>query len=52
MWSFVGKKTNRKWVWLALDINTKEVVGAYIGKRNSEATKKFWSSLPPVYYNH
>ena len=49
MWSFVGKKINRKWIWLALDTDTKEVVGATIGRRDSEAAKKLWSSLPPVY---
>ena len=25
MWSFVGNKENKIWIWLAKDINTKEV---------------------------
>ena len=42
-------KKNRKWIWLALDTDTKEVIGAHIGKRDSEAAKKLWASLPPIY---
>lgn len=43
------KKTNKQWIWLALDKDTKEIVGAYIGNRDSYSAQKFWESLPPVY---
>jgi transposase-like protein len=33
MWSFVGNKDNKQWIWLAIDASTKEIVGVYIGKR-------------------
>ena len=33
LWSFVDKKGNEQWVWLALDAETREIVGAYIGDR-------------------
>jgi IS1 family transposase/DNA-directed RNA polymerase subunit RPC12/RpoP len=49
MWSFVQKKRNKQWVWLALDVKTREIVGAYVGKRDSDAARKLWHSLPPVY---
>ena len=49
MWSFVQKKTNKKWIWLAIDVDTKEIVGVYVGKRDSDAAQKLWESLPPVY---
>ena len=49
MWSFVQNKTNKQWVWLALDIDTKEIVGAYIGTRSYQGAKQLWSSLPAVY---
>ena len=26
-WSFVGKKANRQWIWLALDATTHQVIG-------------------------
>ena len=25
-WSFLGNKDNQQWIWLALDVNTKEIV--------------------------
>ncbi|MBC6479230.1 MAG: IS1 family transposase [Hormoscilla sp. GM7CHS1pb] len=35
MWSFVGKKGNKQWIWLALDTKTREIVGLYVGDRSS-----------------
>ncbi len=48
-WSFVGKKDNKQWIWLALDIKTREIVGVYIGDRGEEGAKGLWTSLPGVY---
>ncbi len=31
LWSFVDDKGNEQWVWLALDTETREIVGCYIG---------------------
>ena len=31
MWSFV--KGNKPWIWLALDVVTREIVGVYVGNR-------------------
>ncbi len=49
MWSFVTKKANKQWIWLALDAKTREIVGVYIGDRSRHGAKKLWQSLPPVY---
>lgn len=49
MWSFVGNKDNKQWIWLALDVKTKEIVGVYIGDRSREGARQLWQSLPPVY---
>ena len=27
LWSFVGKKSHQQWIWLALDEETREIVG-------------------------
>jgi len=35
LWSFVGNKGNNQWVWLALDAQTRDLVGAHIGKQSS-----------------
>jgi IS1 family transposase/transposase-like protein len=49
IWSFVYKKKNKVWIWLAIDVDTREIVGAYIGKRDEEAARELWNSLPAVY---
>lgn len=49
MWSFVGNKGNKQWIWLALNVQTKEVVGVHVGDRSREGARKLWYSLPPVY---
>ena len=49
LWSFVDNKGNKQWVWLALDADTREIVGVYIGARDEAAARKLWDSLPPVY---
>jgi len=49
LWSFVGDKKRKVWIWLTIDRNTREIVGVYVGSRDREAALKLWQSLPPVY---
>ena len=49
MWSFVGNKGNKQWIWLALDVETREIIGVHIGDRSEQGAKKLWDSLPSVY---
>ena len=55
MWSFVLKKHNKQWIWLALDAETKEIVGVHLGDRSRQracthvGARKLWQSLPSVY---
>jgi IS1 family transposase/transposase-like protein len=49
LWSFVDCKENKQWVWLAMDRETREIIGVYIGARSEEGAKQLWNSLPPVY---
>jgi insertion element IS1 protein InsB len=48
-WSFVGHKGNKQGVWLALDKDTQDIVGVYIGERSGEGAQGWWDSLPAVY---
>ena len=34
LWSFVDRKKNEYWVWLAINRKTREIVGCYIGDRS------------------
>lgn len=48
-WSFVGKKSNKKWIWLAIDVDSRQIVGVYIGDRDRSGAQGLWDSLPGVY---
>ena len=39
IWSFVGNQGNKQWVWLALDLRTREIVGVYVGDRSREGAQ-------------
>ena len=45
----MGVKGNKKWVWLALDTATREIVGVFVGSRGKTGAKGLWHSLPTVY---
>jgi len=39
MWSFVKNKDNKQWIWLAIDVETREIVGVYIGSRDKKGAQ-------------
>ncbi len=48
-WSFVGKKANKQWIWIALDTRTKQVIAFYVGDRSRRSAKKLWRRIPQAY---
>ena len=49
LWSFVDSKGNKQWVWLALDRQTREIIGCHIGDRSRASARVLWASLPGIY---
>ena len=49
LWSFVDHKGNKQWVWLAMDADTREVIGCHVGDRSRASARALWQSLPGVY---
>ena len=49
LWSFVEHKGNKQWVWLAMDAETREIIGCHIGDRSRESAIALWQSIPAVY---
>ncbi len=45
----MDNKGNKQSVWLALDADTREIVGVYIGARDEASAQGLWDSLPAVY---
>jgi len=49
MWSFVTKKANKQWVWIALEKQTWQILAFHVGDRSHESAKQVWANLPAVY---
>ncbi len=49
MWSFVARKANKQWIWMALDTETKQVIAFYVGDRSRRSARKLWQRIPAVY---
>ncbi len=49
LWSFVDNKGNKQWVWLALDADTREIVGVHIGGWRETGAQKFLDSFPTIF---
>jgi IS1 family transposase len=49
LWSFVGKKTNRQWVWVAMDASTRQVIAFHVGDRSQTSAEHLWAKLPAMY---
>ena len=49
MWSFVCDKDNKYWIWIALDRDSRKVVGLYVGDRSKKGARGLWDSIPLAY---
>ena len=49
MWSFVGRKSNKQWIWIALDLQTRQVIAFHVGSREKDAAKALFKKIPVEY---
>jgi IS1 family transposase/transposase-like protein len=49
LWSFVGTKENRQWVWIAMDATTRQVIAFHVGDRSGQSAQALWEKIPAVY---
>jgi insertion element IS1 protein InsB len=49
MWSFVAKKGNKQWLWIAMDTKTRQIVAFHVGDRSRDSAKQLWANIPAVY---
>lgn len=45
LWSFVGWKANKQWLWLALDRASCQVVALFIGDTSADGALGLWQAL-------
>ena len=49
MWSFVGFRKNKRWVWLAQCRRTRQIVAYAVGDRGEATCRLLWERIPAVY---
>jgi IS1 family transposase len=49
LWSFVLKKANQRWVWVALCRRTRQIVAYFIGDRTEASCLQLWRRIPLAY---
>jgi insertion element IS1 protein InsB len=49
LWSFVLKRSNKRWVWIALCRATRQVVAYVVGDRSAATCQKLWQQVPTAY---
>lgn len=48
-WSFVLKKTQKRWLWTAICRRTRQIVAYVIGDRSEATCQKLWEAIPDAY---
>lgn len=49
LWSFVLKRANQRWMWIALCRATRQVVAYVVGDRSAATGQKLWERIPAAY---
>ena len=49
MWSFVGNKENKQWIWIAMDSLSRQIIAFYVGDRSRKSAEKLWQLIPESY---
>jgi insertion element IS1 protein InsB len=49
LWSFVHRRANKRWIWIALCRATRQVVAYAQGDRSEATCRLLWSRVPDAY---
>ena len=49
LWAFVGHKAQKRWLWVALNRRTRQIVAFVIGDRSAQSCRKLWQRIPDEY---
>lgn len=48
LWSFVERRTNKRWIWLVLERRTRQIIALEIGDRSQHSAVRLWAKVPPA----
>src|SRR5215831_14151222 len=43
--SFVQKKANQPWVWIAMDAKTRQIIAFHVGDRSHTSADQLWAKI-------
>ena len=49
MWTFVGRKKRKVWLWLAVERCSRRIVAWVLGDRSAATAQRLWLALPRRY---
>ncbi len=49
MWSFVGNKENKQWIWMVMNTANRQIIALHIGGRGKEDAMLLFKSIPAVF---
>lgn len=49
LWSFVLRKIDKAWVWIALCRQTRQIVAYVVGDRSERTGRRLWRAIPRCY---
>jgi insertion element IS1 protein InsB len=49
LWSFVRRRADKQWLWLAFDKESRQVLAFFVGDRSRESARELWRRLPAPY---
>ncbi len=52
MWTFVGQRRRKVWLWLAVERASRRIVAWVLGRRDAATARRLWLALPPRYRRH
>jgi insertion element IS1 protein InsB len=50
MWTFVGRKKRKVWLWLAVERASRRTVALTLGCRGEATARRLWQALPTRYH--
>lgn len=49
MWSFVQKKAEKQWIWIALNPYNRQIVAFHVGSRGQKDAQIFYDLIPDIF---
>ena len=46
MWSYVGNKQNQQWLWMVIDVKSRQILALHIGDRSKSSGEILMKKLP------